>query len=134
MKPERWQQIERLYYAALERDATERAAFLAEACAGDEELRLEVESLLAVHEQSESFLARPALEVAAQVVAEDQGQPMSGRMINHYRVLTLLGAGGMGEVCLPEDTRLRRKGAVKPLPPKYPQDLDPAQRFHTEGP
>src|SRR5215510_621204 len=57
MKPEQWRQIESLYYTALERDVTEREAFLAEACAGDEELRREVESLLAVHEQAEGFMS-----------------------------------------------------------------------------
>src|SRR5262249_1910931 len=98
MKFERWRQIESLYYASLERDATERAAFLFEACAGDDELLRELESLLEAHEQVEGFLDAPALEVAAQVIAEDQGQTMSGRMISHYQVLSLLGVGGMGEV------------------------------------
>src|SRR5215813_12457232 len=102
MKPERWRRIESLYYTALERDAAEREAFLAEACGGDEGLRLEVESLLAAHKQSENFLAIPALEVAVRALAKDQGQTMLGRMINHYRVLSLLGAGGMGEVYLAE--------------------------------
>jgi hypothetical protein len=73
MESERWRQIESLYYNALERDATERAAFLMEMCADDDELRREVESLLAVHEQAEDFMAAPALEVAAQVIAKDQG-------------------------------------------------------------
>src|SRR5215510_2157090 len=104
MESERWRQIESLYYAALERDASQRAAFLIEACPGDDELRREVESLLAAHEQSEGFLAAPALEVAAREIAEDLGQTMSGRMISHYQVLSLLGVGGMGEVYLVEDT------------------------------
>ncbi len=68
MKPERWRQIEQLYQSALERDAARRKAFLDEACAGDEELRREVESMLAAHEQAkgaEDFLNQPALEVAA---------------------------------------------------------------------
>src|SRR5262249_25296032 len=133
MESERWQQIESLYYAALDRDAAQRAAFLDEACAGDEELRWEVESLLAVHEQSESFLAVPALEVAAQVIAEDQGQTMAGQMISHYQVLSLLGAGGMGEGYLAEDTRVGRKVALKLLPQEFTQDRERVLRFQQEA-
>ncbi len=56
MTPERWQQIEHLYHAALERPPAERAAFLDAACAGDEALRREIESLLAFDEQAENFI------------------------------------------------------------------------------
>jgi len=73
MKPERWQQIERLYHAALEREAGERSAFLAAACGGDEALRREVESLLRFHERADQFIEAPALEVAAQALAESEG-------------------------------------------------------------
>jgi hypothetical protein len=103
MRPERWRQIDLLYQAALERDATERGAFLDEACAGDEQLRREVESLLAANEkakEAEDFLNQPALQVAAQAIADDQAQSLAPRKLGRYQILSLLGRGGMGEVYL----------------------------------
>src|SRR5262245_4158465 len=133
MKPERWRQIESLYYTALERDAALRAAYLDKICANDEELRQEVGSLLAAHEQSESFLATPALEIAAQVIAEKQVPMMTGRMIGHYQVLSLIGAGGMGEVYLAEDMGRSRKVALKLLPKEFTQDRERLRRFEQEA-
>ena len=62
---ERWQEIERIYHAARELDGAARAEFLAKACAGDDDLRREVESLLAQDAELGSFLQSPAIEVAA---------------------------------------------------------------------
>ena len=67
MQAERWQQIEKLFYTVLERTPNERGALLAEACAGDDELRREVESLLATHEQG-SLLDTPAADLAADLL------------------------------------------------------------------
>ncbi|HEX7173985.1 MAG TPA: protein kinase [Pyrinomonadaceae bacterium] len=134
MKAERWQEVERLYHAALERGAEGRAAFLAEASAGDEGLRREVESLLAYEDRAENFIESPALEVAAKMMAEGQGAPvLAGQTINHYRVISPLGAGGMGEVYLASDTRLGRRVALKFLPAHFSQDKEHLRRFEQEA-
>ena len=132
MKGERWQQVERLYHASLERDADGRANFLEEACAGDEGLRREVESLLAYESRAENFIESPALEVAAKMMAEDTSV-LAGQTIDHYKVISRLGAGGMGEVFLAEDTRLERRVALKFLPTHLTQDKRHLQRFQQEA-
>ena len=134
MNAERWQRVERLYHAALERGAEGRADFLAEVCSDDEGLRREVESLLSYEEQAESFIESPALEVAAKMMAEEhEATAVPGQMINHYRVTSLLGAGGMGEVYLAEDTRLGRSVALKFLPAHFTQDKGHLRRFEREA-
>src|SRR6476661_9801819 len=108
MKPERWQQVEQLYHAALERNAEERSSFLHEACHGDIELRGEVESLLSYEDHAEGFIESPALDVAAKLMAAQSDATLApGRRINQYQIVKRLGAGGMGEVYLAEDTRLQ---------------------------
>ena len=79
MTPERYRQIGELYHAALEVDADERAAFLDRACAGDEEMRREVESLIASHEEAADFIAEPALAVAAGLFADSQADALTGQ-------------------------------------------------------
>src|SRR5262245_41537138 len=133
MKPERWKQIEKIYDAALELDASRRASFLDQACEGDEELRKEVASLLASDEQAGSFMAASATEVMARIVAADGDSSPVGRQIGHYQVLSLLGAGGMAEVYLARDTRLGRKIALKLLPAELTTDADRLRRFEQEA-
>ena len=116
MKPERWREIEKLYHAALELDEDRRPAFLDQACAGDEALRRELESLLAFDKRAENFIESPALEVAADMLAKDQAFLETGSSLGPYQVLSLIGAGGMGKVYLAQDTRLGRKIALKVLP------------------
>jgi len=133
MKPERWRHIDQLYHAALERDEKERAAFLVTACAGDDALRGEVESLLRCDAHAEHFIESPALEVAAQLRAEERAQSMIGQQLGHYKILSLLGAGGMGEVYRARDTRLSREVAIKVLPAAFAANTDRLRRFEQEA-
>ena len=133
MTPERLQQIEELYHSALERDAAGRAAFINESCNGDEELRHEVESLLASEAQAGDFIEEPVHEVAARLIADNQKRSMVGRLIGHYEIIELLGAGGMGEVYLARDPRLDRKIALKFLPRYFTKDTGRLRRFEQEA-
>ena len=133
MKPERWQQVEQLYHSTLEKEASEREAFLAGACAGDEALRLEVVSLLAHQDQADDFIESPALDVAAKLLAQGQDATLPGQIINQYKVIAPLGSGGMGEVYLAEDLRLERRVALKFLPILLTQNKEHLRRFEQEA-
>ena len=113
LTPERWKEIDELVQAALERAPEDRAAFLDIACRGDEALRREVESLLSLQTDASSFLERPAFEDVTEMIVDEQQRSLIGSMLGHYRIVSLLGAGGMGEVYLAEDANLERKVAIK---------------------
>src|SRR5262245_41192699 len=133
MTLERYQQINQLADAALELGVEERAAFLDQACAGNDELRRQVERLLSAHEHEDGFLSAPALEAIAQEMAAAQSQSLIGRELGHYQIISLLGAGGMCEVYLAEDTILGRKVALKLLPAEFISDQDRLRRFKQEA-
>lgn len=133
MKAERWQRIEQLYHSTLEKDVSERASFLLDACAGDDELRREVESLLAYEDGARDFIESPALQVAAKMMAEEDGAKISRQSVNQYKIISPLGAGGMGDVYLAEDSRLERRVALKFLPPLLTQDKGHMLRFEQEA-
>src|SRR5262245_16187741 len=94
MSQERWQRLKRVFHDALDQPATARVAFLDRACGGDAEMRTEVESLLASHDEADEFLSRPAIEE----VGRASPAKLEGRRIGAYRILGEIGRGGMGVV------------------------------------
>lgn len=125
--------IEEIYHHALEKKPDEREAFLREVCAGNAELCREVESLLSFDEDARSFIESPPDDLAAAVVGLQNTESLIGKTVNHYCVISLLGAGGMGEVYLAEDTKLGRKVALKLLPPKLSSHPERKRRFEQEA-
>lgn len=123
---ERWARVERLYHEALTRDAHEREAFLADACAGDNALRREIESLLA-HDGGAAFLSTPA--VANGIV----GGIRIGQALGPYVISAQIGEGGMGEVYRARDAKLGRDVAIKILPRAFAADPDRLARFEREA-
>jgi eukaryotic-like serine/threonine-protein kinase len=133
MTPERWQQVDEIFHSALACEPTLRAEFLARACSGDEPLLREVSSLISFHEDPASFIETPASDVAAELLAKMPRKIEVGQEIAYYRLLSSLGAGGMGEVYLAEDTRLGRRIALKLLPSQFTADAERVRRFEQEA-
>jgi serine/threonine protein kinase len=111
----------------------ERALFLDESCAGDDELKKEAASLLRAFDESGEFIEQPAVTNDARVLAGILRDANIGRVIGHYKIVERLGAGGMGEVYLAQDTRLARPVALKILPASFVFDEDRLQRFQREA-
>ena len=133
MTPARWEQIKGLFHATLEHEPAQRSAFLARVCVDDGPLRHEIESLLASHEQAESFIETPASEVAAELLAEAQPELLAGQIIGHFSIVEVLATGGMGQVYLADDMRLGRQVALKLLPPPFTVNADRVRRFEGEA-
>ncbi len=137
MNPERWQQVKKLYNAALELETEEREAFFDGACAGDESLRKEIEFLFAQQAEAENLLGKPALEVAARALAQDRKDEAEpdyvGQSLLHYRIVEKIGEGGMGVVYRAEDSHLKRSVAIKLLSSDKMADPERRRRFTHEA-
>ncbi len=133
MTPERYQRIGQLFDEAVELEPDRRGAFLDESCQDDAGLRAEVEKLLANHVESEEFLSRPAMDIAAELLAQNQEASLEGQQIGHYQLISLLGVGGMGRIYLARDMRLGRTVALKLLPPHLVENAEYVRRFSKEA-
>ena len=133
MTPERWQQVKEIFNSAITHRPEERGAFLSQACSGDENLRKEVESLIASHEQSGEFIDQPAFAAAASLLADEKLELRAGETIGSYQILSFISRGGMGEVYLAEDKRLGRRVALKLLPSSFTTNDDRLRRFEQEA-
>src|ERR1043165_8964868 len=140
LSPERWRQVKELLGAALECDPQARPAFLAEACAGDAQLRAEVESLLMLEAEAASFIEAPAfnspaygLGASSQPMPDPPSASIAGQRLGPYKLLREVGHGGMGAVYLAAraDDQYRKQVAIKII--KRGMDTDfVLQRFRNE--
>jgi serine/threonine protein kinase len=133
MTPERWQQVEEVLQAALDRAPAERAAFLEQVCAGDAELQTEASSLASAYDAAADFIEEPAIAQDAHVILGDHSLNYIGQEIGPYKIIDRLGSGGMGEVYLAQDPRLDRMVALKVLPTYFVSDDTRLRRFQREA-
>ena len=131
MENERWLRVEELFHAVLERAPEARQAFLDGACGEDTGLRRQVEILVSTDENGGSLLEEPVLADAT-ATPEVRGW-LLGRQFGPYRIVSTLGAGGMGEVCRAHDSKLGRDVAIKTLPHEFARDPERLAGFRREA-
>lgn len=130
---EQWQQVKEVFDAALRHKPEERSEFLDEVCADNETVRREVESLLSSFDHAEGFMDEPVVGELAEAVTIKRNVFATGQCLGHYKIIGLIGAGGMGEVYLAEDTRLNRRVALKVLPAASSSNMEANQRLWREA-
>jgi hypothetical protein len=130
---EKWHEVKEIFYAALQRAPEERGRFLDELCKDNEDLRREVESMISSSEAAGSFMKDPAVGKVTEELPENKNKLSAGQSLSHYKILKLLGAGGMGEIYLARDENLDRRVAVKILNEKFARHESNLQRFIKEA-
>src|SRR5215203_1817107 len=134
MEPEVWRKIKAIFDAVVLISRDERSHYLSQACAGDEELRGEVEELLGSFDAAGGFMEKPfAGEIAGMLTDPESDELEPGQVFNHYKIVRKIGAGGMGKVYLAEDTHLKRSVAIKLLSPEATADAAQVARFVREA-
>jgi eukaryotic-like serine/threonine-protein kinase len=131
--PEQWHRVKEVFEAALDHAPEERAAFLDQACAGDQILSSEVTSLLSSYEQEQGFMETPAAALAAQSLINEESAALVGQQLGHYQIVREIGRGGMGVVYLAQDVSLDRPVALKLLPKHLTSDPNRLLRFEREA-
>ena len=132
MPDPQWENLKEIFHAAVALPPKERAAYLDQACGGNQSVRAAVESLLKSHGESDNFVDQPAYRAAAEILIEDRKFGPSD-IIGHYRIVSLLGEGGMGKVYLAEDTKLSRKVSLKFVSLNFGNDEEQLRRFKQEA-
>src|SRR5256885_2150226 len=132
MPDSHWENLKEIFHATVALARHERAAYLEQACGGDASLRAAVESLLKSHEETNNFVDAPAYQAAAEMLV-NSADLKAGENIAHYRIVRLLGEGGMGTVYLAEDTKLHRQVSLKFLSTRFIQDPERLRRFEQEA-
>jgi len=133
MTPARFQAIEEIYRAALDREPDQVSAFLDKACKGDQVLRRKVEALLASRQRVGNFIEDSALGIATRIIENGQADLLVGQTFGHYKISKRIGSGGMGEVYLATDVTAGRKAALKLLPARFTGDAERLKRFQQEA-
>lgn len=133
MTQKNWQQVKEILIDAMRQPPEQRPAFLDRACSDDKDLRREVESLLSSYDSAESFLESPAFNGFDEIIEEKNESLREGASFAHYKIIRLIGAGGMGEVYLAQDSRLKRKVGLKILHKNIHADKEHLRRFEQEA-
>jgi len=127
-----WQNLREIFDAATALPLNERKAYLDKACGGDVALQSAVATLLKSHEETTNFVDQPAYHAVAEMLVEDREFAASD-VIGHYRILSLLGEGGMGKVYLAQDTKLSRKVSLKFVSTNFANNEEQLRRFQHEA-